>query len=230
MRPERTYGRTDGPTDTPSDRDATAHLKMGTPWTLFVFNDTASTPFSAPIDLILYKFLESCCKKVAPVISDEMFSNSKRDQNICYEKLSKVKDWQNIGRISRISSTIYRIFLIFHVNVLFFGKFSLNVFFKEFQDKTRPDRRPSDSSPTSSPHAPLPRHPFPCLFHHFLSLPFTLCSGLDSRKFSRIRKNGSQTDRRTDGWRDRRTDRPSYRDARTHLKKLVKFTGSVLQR
>ena len=101
---------------------------MGTPWTLFVFNDTASTPFSAPIDLILYKFLESCCKKVAPVISDEMFSNSKRDHNICYEKLSKVKDWQNIGRISRISSTIYRVFSTFHVNFFFFLANSASMF------------------------------------------------------------------------------------------------------
>ena len=135
-----------------------------------------------------------------------MFSNSKRDHNICYEKLSKVKDWQNIGRISRISSTIYRIFLIFHVNVLFFGKFSLNVFFKEIQDKTRPDRRPSDSSPTSSPHAPLPRHPFPCLFHHFLSLsPYAAV--LIVKGFHAFEKMGHrQTDGRTDGGTDGQTD------------------------
>ena len=31
------------------------------------------------------------------------------------------------------------------------------------------------------------------------------------------------TDPRTDGWTDGRTDRPGYRDARTHLKTLARF-------
>ena len=72
-------------------------------------------------------------------------------------------------------------------------------------------------------YRPLPRRPsfitpFPAPFiasYHFSS-PSEIPGGLDGQKdaFSRIKKDGLWTDRRT----DRRTDRPSYRDARTHLK------------
>ena len=70
------------------------------------------------------------------------------------------------------------------------------------------------------PYRPSLITPFPApsiTSYHFPS-PCSIPDGLDGRKdaFSRIQKKKGygRMDRRTDGW----TDRPSYRDARTHLK------------
>ena len=47
-----------------------------------------------------------------------------------------------------------------------------------------------------------------------------LIEAKNSQETRFLRRRYGPTDRRTDGWTDGRTDRPSYRDVRTHLKSL----------
>ena len=104
------------------------------------------------------------------------------------------------------------------------------------KNRTRPDTRPPGVSPMSCRYSPLPslpspRHPLPCLLHQFLSLLLNISDPLAVstvekarfRVFAPWKKNAPPTDLRTDQRTDQRingrTDRPSYRDARTHLKR-----------
>ena len=86
--------------------------------------------------------------------------------------------------------------------------------------EARPDTRLSDASPPSCPYSPFPSslfllHPLPCPLRHFLSLRLAIPNPWRSRQSKRrVFAHSKKNELRTDG----RTDRPSYRDARTHLK------------
>ena len=78
---------------------------------------------------------------------------------------------------------------------------------------------PTPLSPLITTASPLPHHPSPPLPppRHPFSTPTQFHPSLQKQAFLQIWKK-SVTDGLTDRWTDGRTDRPSYRDARTQLK------------
>ena len=78
----------DGWTDGQKDRkmDGTYTLFFSPSLDVLIFwAFSASNVLKGVLNLISYKFLESCLKKVVEMISDEMFNNSKKNPNIYHK-------------------------------------------------------------------------------------------------------------------------------------------------